>query len=691
MIRPIIRPGSADALGASPDADGVNFAVFSSAASAVELCLLDARGRTTASYPLPERDGDVWHGYLPGARPGQRYAFRVHGDWAPAQGLRCNPHKLLLDPYAREVAGRLDWHPSVFDYVPGHPERMSLADSAGRVPVGVVRGDIEPPAPGPAVPWAQTIFYELNVRGYTMRHPALDETVRGRFCGLRHAQVLAYLRALGVTSIELMPVHAFLDEAHLVELELRNFWGYNPVAFFAPERRYARQDPVTEFRDMVDALHEAGFEVILDVVYNHTAEGDALGPTLGFRGFDNLAYYSTEPDDPSAYINDTGCGNTLNADHPATRRLVIDSLRYWHRTMGVDGFRFDLAPVLGRHGHGFSSGHPLLTEIGEHPDLAGAKLVAEPWDPGPGGYQLGAFPPRWAEWNDQYRDAVRRFWRGDHGASADLARGLRGSAEIFEASGRKPVASVNLVTSHDGFTLADVVAYDRRHNEANGEDNRDGHAHNFSHNHGVEGPTDDPAIAAIRRRQRLNLLATLLFSQGTPLILAGDEFGNSQQGNNNAYAQDNPIGWLDWSGLDEDPAFHAAVRQLIGLRKASPLLHLPEYVHGHLAIDGRDIRIEWRQPSGEPMTGDDWHRLHAFSLWITEASDGGDIAVAGAAALLVNGTDTATDFELAAPVGVHGGIEVAFSSAAELAQQGHTLRLPARSSAWLQAPALADR
>src|SRR6056297_2123381 len=565
MIRPIIRPGSADALGASPDADGVNFAVFSSPASAVELCLLDARGRTTASYPLPERDGDLWHGYLPGARPGQRYAYRVHGDWAPAQGLRCNPHKLLLDPYAREVAGRLDWHPSVFDYVPGHPERMSLADSAGRVPVGVVRGDIEPPAPGPAVPWAQTIFYELNVRGYTMRHPALDETVRGRFCGLRHAQVLAYLRALGVTSIELMPVHAFLDEAHLVELELRNFWGYNPVAFFAPERRYARQDPVTEFRDMVDALHEAGFEVILDVVYNHTAEGDALGPT-----------------------------------------------------MGVDGFRFDLAPVLGRHGHGFSSCHPLLTEIGEHPDLAGAKLVAEPWDPGPGGYQLGAFPPRWAEWNDQYRDAVRRFWRGDHGASADLARGLRGSAEIFEASGRRPVASVNLVTSHDGFTLADLVSYERRHNEPNGEDNRDGHAHNFSHNHGVEGPTDDPAIAAVRRRQRLNLLATLLFSQGTPLLLAGDELGNSQHGNNNAYAQDNPIGWLDWSGLEADPEFQAAVRRLIGLRKASTLLHLPEYVRGHLAIDGRDVRSEWRRPSGEPMTSDDWHRLPAFSLLILE-------------------------------------------------------------------------
>jgi len=688
MSRPTIRRGNADALGASVDADGVNFALFSSQASAVELCLLDERGRTTASCHLPGREGDVWHGYLPRARSGQRYGYRVHGVWQPEQGLRCNPHKLLLDPYAREVAGRLEWHPSVFGHVPGHPEKMSVADSAGRVPVGVVRGGIEPPAAGPALPWAETIFYELNVRGYTMRHPALDESVRGRFCGLRHAEVLAYLRALGVTSIELMPVHAFVDEAHLAERGLRNFWGYNPVAFFAPEPRYARHDPVIEFRDMVDALHDAGFEVILDVVYNHTGEGDALGPTLGFRGIDNLAYYSTEPDDPSVYINDTGCGNTLNADHPATRGLVIDSLSYWHRTMGVDGFRFDLAPVLGRHDHGFSSGHPLLAEIGEHPDLADAKLIAEPWDPGPGGYQLGAFPARWAEWNDQYRDAARRFWRGDHGAGADLARGLRGSAEIFEPSGRKPVASVNLVTSHDGFTLADVVAYDQRHNEANGENNRDGHAHNFSHNHGVEGPTDDPAITAVRRRQRLNLLATLLFAQGTPLLLSGDEFGNSQQGNNNAYAQDNPVGWVDWSGLDEDPAFHAAVRRLIELRKASPLLHLPAYVHGHLAIDGRDVRIDWQQPCGEPMTSDDWHRLQAFALWLRETRDGADVS---AAALLVNGTDSATHFELPVPVGGAGGVEIAFTSAADLSQDGRTLRLPARSSAWLRTTALIDR
>ncbi len=680
----MIRPGSARPLGASADADGVNFALFSSAATAVELCLLDGRGRTSASFHLPEREGDVWHGYLPGVRPGQRYGYRVHGPWEPARGLRCNPCKLLLDPYAREITGRFEWHASVFDYVPGHPERMSERDSAGHVPLGVVRSDREPPAAGPAIPWAETIFYELNVRGYTMRHPALDDRVRGRFCGLRHTEVLTYLKALGVTSIELMPVHAFIDEAHLAERGLRNFWGYNTVAFFAPAPRYARLDPVGEFRDMVDALHDAGLEVILDVVYNHTGEGDALGPTLGFRGIDNLAYYRTEPDDPAVYINDTGCGNTLNADHPALRRLVIDSLRYWHRSMGVDGFRFDLAPVLGRHGHGFSSDHPLLAEITGHPDLADAKLVAEPWDPGPGGYQLGAFPQRWAEWNDQYRDAVRRYWRGDHGASPDLAHGLRGSAKIFEPSGRKPVAGVNLVTSHDGFTLADVVAYERRHNEANGEDNRDGHAHNYSHNHGVEGPTADPAVNAMRRRQRLNMLVTLLFSQGMPLLLAGDEFGNSQQGNNNAYAQDNPTGWLDWSGLDEDPGFQAAVRRLIELRKASPLLHLPEYVHGHLAIGGRDLRIEWRQPSGEPMTSDDWHRLNSFSVLITEEKHERHIRTA---ALLVNGTDADTTFELPAVADDADALEVVFCSAGDVPSTARTLKLPARSCACLQATA----
>jgi len=683
----MIRAGSAHPLGASADADGVNFALFSSAASAVELCLLDASGQTTASFHLPARDGDVWHGYVPGVRPGQRYGYRVHGAWEPERGLRCNPAKLLLDPYATEVAGELEWDAAVLDHVPGHPEQRSDADSAGFVPVGVVRAETPLPAAGPTIPWAETIFYELNVRGYTMRHPALDESVRGRFCGLRQAEVLAYLRALGVTSIELMPVHAFIDEAHLARRGLRNFWGYSPVAFFAPECRYARENPVTEFRDMVNALHDAGFEVILDVVYNHTGEGDAQGPTLGLRGIDNLAYYRTEPDDPSVYINDTGCGNTLNADHPATRQLVLDSLRYWHRRMGVDGFRFDLAPVLGRHGHGFSAEHPLLTAIGAHPELAGAKLVAEPWDPGPGGYQLGAFPPPWAEWNDQYRDAVRRFWRGDHGASADLARSLRGSADIFEPSGRKPVASVNLITSHDGFTLADVVAYERRHNEANGEDNRDGHAHNFSHNHGIEGPTDDPAINAVRRRQRLNMLATLLFSQGTPLLLAGDEFGNSQQGNNNAYAQDNATGWLDWSGLEADTGFHAEVRRLIALRKANPLLHLPEYVHGHLAVDGSDVQIGWWRASGERMTSDDWHRVHAFSVLITQKRDGSTV---GAAALLVNGADSATAFTPPTLAG-SAELELAFASAEGLPRAGKTLTLPAWSCAWLQSPVTTRR
>ncbi|MDT8439259.1 MAG: glycogen debranching protein GlgX [Wenzhouxiangellaceae bacterium] len=676
-----IRPGSAAPLGATLDADGVNFALFSSVAEAVELCLLDDRGQTRWRGFLPGREGDVWHGYLPGVQPGQRYGFRVHGPWAPEQGLRCNPHKLLLDPYARRIDDRLRGCDAVFDHVPGEPEQINALDSAAHVPLAMVVDGIQAPRPGPALAWSKTVLYELNVRGYTIRHPALDARVRGRFAGLQDAQMLAYLKALGVTAIELMPVHAFIDESHLIKRGLRNFWGYNPIGFFAPSPRYAVADPVAEFRDLVDGLHEAGFEVILDVVYNHSGESDRAGPTLSFRGIDNLAYYRTEPDDPGRYINDTGCGNTLNADHPAVRALVVDSLCYWHRQLGVDGFRFDLAPILGRHADGFSAEHPLLAEIESSPELAGAKLIAEPWDPGPGGYQLGAFSGRWAEWNDRYRDGLRRFWRGDAGAAPDLARGLRGSAEIFEPSGRKPVASVNFVTSHDGFTLADLVSYAQRHNEANGEGNRDGHAHNFSHNHGVEGATDDPAIVELRRRQRLNLLATLLFSQGTPMLLAGDEFGHSQHGNNNAYAQDNAIGWIDWSGLEADPEFQQAVARLIALRMSDPLLHLPEYVHGQLAADDGEIRIHWWQPSGEPMDDADWHRLAAFTVCLSRHRDG---QVQAATALLVNGSDEERSF--AWPELDSGGLalEVAFISAGTVDRETRTAHLPARSCAWLQ-------
>jgi len=630
----MIRDGSPTPLGATPDSAGTNFAVYSSVADRVQLCLFDELGRARQSFDLTQSD-DVWHTYLADCRPGQRYGYRVHGPFDPDKGLRCNPSKLLLDPYARALGGEFAWHDAIND--------SNDLNSAAYVPKSVVCSPDEPFATRPDIPWSETVFYEANVRGYTMRHPALDEVDRGTFDGMRHKAVLKYLRALGITSIELMPVHAFIDEKHLADEGLRNFWGYNTISFFSPSARYAKSDAVLEFRQMVQSIHDAGMEVILDVVYNHTGEGGTHGPTLSFRGLDNLAYYSTEPDSPGTYINDTGCGNTLNADQPQVQTLVIDSLRYWHEIMGVDGFRFDLAPVLGRHNHGFSNSHPLLEKISSDQRLGNAKLIAEPWDPGPGGYQLGQFPNRWAEWNDRYRDSVRRFWRGDHGAGADFAKRLHGSADVFEASGRSPSASVNVVSTHDGFTLNDVVSYEHRHNGANGEDNKDGHAHNYSRNYGVEGVTDDPAIIELRRRQRLNMIATLLFSQGTPMLLAGDEFGHTQQGNNNAYAQDNEIGWLDWSQLDTDPQFVQQVRELIRLRRETPLLRMSEYVHGKRETQNELIELTWLGTDGQAMTDHDWPEASAFTVVLSERSGDGEEA---AIAILFNGSDEACAFQL---------------------------------------------
>ena len=542
------RAGNHETLGACADRDGVNFALFSEHAEAVDLCLFDAAGQETARLPLPERTGDIWHGYVPGCKPGQAYGYRVHGPYDPADGMRFNPNKLLLDPYAKRLAGSFQWGAEVLGDEPsdsGNGPAMSTVDSAPFVPKAVVVGEQPQPRRGARIPWSETIVYETNVRGFTMRHPDVPKRDRGRFSGMRHGEVLEYLKALGITTIELMPVQAFLDEAHLHAKGLRNFWGYNTLAFFAPEPRYGSLE---DCREMVDAIHDAGFEVILDVVYNHTAEGNHLGPTISFRGIDNAVYYRLMPDDLSQYVNDSGCGNTINIDHPQVRHLVLDSLRYWVTDVGVDGFRFDLAPILGRTAAGYDREHVFFLELEQDPALAGIKLIAEPWDVGPGGYQLGHFPRRWAEWNDRYRDTVRQFWRADQGKLGELAHFILGSAERFELSGRGPWASVSYVASHDGFTVADIVSYEHRHNTANGEDNQDGHAHNFSRNYGVEGPTDDPDVNALRRRQRLNMLATVLFSQGTPMLLAGDELGNSQAGNNNAYAQDNETGWLDWLG-----------------------------------------------------------------------------------------------------------------------------------------------
>jgi len=648
----MIRQGFPDLLGATPDATGTNFAVYSGCAERVELCLLSATGQETARYTLPDYKDGIWYGFLPDCPVGQLYGYRVHGRYDPAVGLRSNPGKLLLDPYARQMHGELEWASAVFDFQPGHPDRepgINLEDSAPFVPKSVVVGDTSYPAKrsSPRIGWADTVIYELNVRGFTMRHPGVPAIDRGTFRGMRNGEILRYLKALGITSIELMPVQAFIDEQFLVRRGLRNFWGYNTIGFFAPANRYLAGDSIAAFRDMVDAIHDQGMEVILDVAYNHTGESDSFGPALCFRGLDNLAYYRTVQGKPGEYINDTGCGNTLNADHPIVHRLVLDSLRYWHRQMGADGFRFDLATVLGRSQHGYNSSHPLLQAIATDAGLRNVKLIAEPWDPGPGGYQLGHFPAPWAEWNDRFRDAVRRSWRGDSGQSGELAKRLHGSADVFEAGGRKPWASVNFIASHDGFTLADSVSYLHRHNEENGESNQDGHSHNFSCNHGVEGPSDDPAIVAARRTHRLNMLATLLLSQGTPMLLAGDEFGNSQEGNNNAYAQDNETGWLDWPALDADPEFQHAVSMLVHLRRTMPLVRGRSWLHGfnHNPAGWRDI--EWRNPAGGTMQAFEWDKAQAFALLLA-ATDTTSQSSTHAIAILLNADNECIGFCLPA-------------------------------------------
>ena len=644
ILKPKMESGDPAALGAVADKKGARFAVWAAAADYVELCLFSKDGRETARHRLPGNDDGVHHGYLRGVAAGQLYGFRAHGEWAPERGLRFNPAKLLIDPYAREVRGDFHWHDAVFDHVRDtQPLDLNTRDSAPWVPKCVLREAFDALPPGPRVPWADTIFYETNVRGYTMRHPALDEKLRGRFSGMANREVLGHIKALGITSVELMPVMAWIDEHHLDGLGLRNYWGYNSVAFMAPMPRLAGGNPNGEFRDMVQTIHDAGLEVILDIALNHTGEGDGRGPTLSFRGLDNLAYYRTEPDAPAAYINDTGTGNTMDADHPAVQRLVLDSLRHWALTMGVDGFRFDLASILGRHANGFSSEHPLLRAIVEDPALKSKKMVAEPWDPGPGGYQLGRFPGRWAEWNDRFRDDVRRFWRGDEGMSGDFARRLHGSADIFDNGTRQPSVSVNFVSAHDGFTVRDTVSYEHRHNEANGEDNRDGHGANYSSNHGVEGPSDNEEIETRRRRHRLNLIATTLLSQGTPMLLAGDEFGNSQSGNNNAYAQDNETGWLDWSGLSEDPEFAEQVRELVWLRRELPLLRLGNYIHDGLDTAAGRVSIGWLSPDADPMEEHEWQHGKSKLVLLkrqSKSSEGEQLAI------VVNGADREVCFTL---------------------------------------------
>jgi isoamylase len=608
-----VRDGRPFPLGATWDGLGVNFALFSAHATKVELCLFDIDGkREIKRLELPEYTDEVWHGYLPEARPGTVYGYRVHGPYEPNAGHRFNPNKLLLDPYGKRLVGQLTWNEALFGYRIGSAKEdlsFDKRDSARFMPKCCV---IDPAFTWgresvPGISWDRTIIYETHVKGFTQRHSAVPPELRGRFGGLAHGAVVEYLKSLGVTAVELLPIHAFVDDSYLTDKGLRNYWGYNTIGFFAPDPRYMASPFVNEFKEMVARLHDAGIEVILDVVYNHTAEGNEKGPTISFKGIDNAAYYRLLPDNQRHYINDTGTGNTLNLSHPRVLQMVTDSLRYWATEMRVDGFRFDLATILGREPYGFDEGGGFLDSCRQDPVLSSIKLIAEPWDIGPGGYQVGGFPPGWAEWNDKFRDTVRSYWKGDEGKLGDLAARLTASADLFNRRGRKPWSSVNFVTAHDGFTLNDLVSYNDKHNEANGEENRDGHSNNHSWNHGVEGPTDDPAIRSLRERQKRNLLATVLLSQGTPMVLAGDEFGRTQRGNNNAYAQDNELNWLDWEAIDgQGRALIDFVRRVIAIRQTFPVLHRNRFFTGayNEQIGVKDAT--WLTPMAAEMKPENW-------------------------------------------------------------------------------------
>lgn len=612
-----LLPGKAYPLGATFDGAGVNFALYSRHAQSVSLCLFDASGlQETVRLPLAECSAGVWHGYLPGAAPGLVYGYRVDGSYAPQQGHRFNPAKLLLDPYARAVIGSFRDDPLHNGESSGHADPRDNAAQALKAQVVDEAFDWGEDV-APQVPWAQTVIYEAHVKGFTRQHPDVPEDLRGSYAGLGHPAVIRHLQQLGITTLELLPVQCFLDEVRLQRLGLGNYWGYNPIAWFAPEPRYwsGREGttPLSEFRQMVKALHAAGIEVILDVVFNHSAETDADGPTLSLRGIDNASYYTLNPSNLAQYDNSTGCGNTLNLAQPCVVQLVMDSLRYWVRECHVDGFRFDLAVTLGRDAHGFNPQAALFAAITQDPLLAGCKLLAEPWDVGVGGYQLGHFPPRWAEWNDQFRDVLRRFWLHDGISRAQFARRFAASSDCFQQPGRSPASSLNFLTAHDGFTLADLVSFNHKHNLANGEHNHDGHSHNLSWNCGVEGASDDPHVRLLRLRVRKAMLATLLLAQGTPMLLGGDELGNSQQGNNNAYCQDNPISWLDWSAAER--SLTQFVAKLLAIRKAIPALNSGRWWSGQQNEAGvRDV--EWLNPAATPLEQHDWEDPAGKALMI---------------------------------------------------------------------------
>ncbi len=610
-------PGQPYPLGATYDGTGTNFSIFSEVATRVELCLFDEDGGESR-LDLPEVTALCWHGYAPNVGPGQRYGYRVHGPYDLVAGNRCNPAKLLLDPYAKAVEGRVDWDEALFPYRFSDPDTsVNHLDSAAHMPKAVVTNpwfDWDNDR-HPRSPYHEAVIYEIHVKGFTARHPGIPEELRGTYAGLAHPAAVEYLTTLGVTAVELLPVHQFIHDAHLEERGLSNYWGYNSIGFLAPHNEYAANgqqgQQVPEFKQMVKTLHEAGIEVYLDVVYNHTAEGNHLGPVLSMKGIDNAGYYRLVDEDKRFYYDTTGTGNSLDMRHPHVLQLIMDSLRYWVTEMHVDGFRFDLAATLARQFHEVDRLSAFFDLIQQDPVVSQVKLIAEPWDLGEGGYQVGNFPPLWSEWNGKYRDTVRDFWRGEDQTLAEFAYRFTGSSDLYESSGRRPYASVNFVTAHDGFTMADLVSYNEKHNEANGEGNADGEDHNRSWNCGVEGPTDDEAVNELRGRQRRNFLATLLFSQGVPMVLGGDEMGRTQAGNNNAYCQDNEISWFDWE--DQDGALMAFTARLISLRKSHPVFRRRRFFEGR-PIRGKGIDIAWFRPDGTEMTDDDWQEGFAKSI-----------------------------------------------------------------------------
>ncbi|WP_423981522.1 glycogen debranching protein GlgX [Ilumatobacter sp.] len=604
-------------LGGTYDGSGTNFSIFSSVADGVELCLHGSDPDDEQRIELTEVDGHIWHTYLPDVRPGQQYGYRVHGPWDPKRGLWCNPSKLLLDPYAKAIDGQIDWDEACFGYRFDDPLVANTDDSAPHVWKAVVGdpffdwGNDRPPE----IPLHETVIYEAHVRGITMTHPAVPEALRGTYAGIAHPAVISHLHDLGITTIELMPVHQFVQDHHLVAKGLRNYWGYNSIAFLTPHNEYtssAALGQIQEFKMMVKSLHAAGIEVILDVVYNHTAEGNHFGPTLSMRGIDNRAYYRLVDDDPQYYLDFTGTGNSLNMRHPHVLQLIMDSLRYWVLEMHVDGFRFDLASTLARELHDVDRLSAFFDLVQQDPVISQVKLIAEPWDVGEGGYQVGNFPPQWSEWNGQYRDTIRDFWRGEPSTLAEFGFRFTGSSDLYEADTRRPTASINFVTAHDGFTLTDLVSYNEKHNDANLEDGNDGESHNRSWNHGVEGPTDDPVIRGLRDRQRRNLMTTLMLSQGVPMIVGGDELGQSHQGNNNVYCQDNELSWYPWNDVDGD--FVAWCKRVISYRKAHPVFRRRRWFQGRRIRGIEDLA--WFRPDGGEMTDDDWETGYARAVGV---------------------------------------------------------------------------